>query len=68
VTGADLTPKLLERARENAAIMKLEIEWREADVEALPFPDAQFDVVVSQFGHMFAPRPDVAMRPSCLPV
>jgi SAM-dependent methyltransferase len=62
VTGADLTPKLLERARENAAIMKLEIEWREADVEALPFPDAQFDVVVSQFGHMFAPRPDVATQ------
>ena len=62
VTGADLTPKLLERARENAAIMNLVIEWHEADVEALPFPDARFDVVVSQFGHMFAPRPDVAIR------
>ena len=27
----------------------------------LPFEDATFDVVVSQFGHMFAPRPEVAV-------
>lgn len=32
------------------------------DAEELPFPDASFDVVVSQFGHMFAPRPEVAAR------
>lgn len=62
VTGVDLTPELLKRARENAAITGAEIDWREGDVEALPFPDASFDVVVSQFGHMFAPRPDVATR------
>jgi SAM-dependent methyltransferase len=31
-------------------------------VEALPFPDARFDFVLSQFGHMFAPRPDVAVK------
>ena len=30
-------------------------------VEALPFPDGTFDLVLSQFGHMFAPRPDVAV-------
>lgn len=60
--GADLTPALLERARENAAIMGLDVPFLEADVEALPFPDASFDVVVSQFGHMFAPRPDLAAR------
>jgi SAM-dependent methyltransferase len=62
VTGADLTTKLLERARENAAIAAVDVEWREADVEELPFGDGQFDVVLSQFGHMFAPRPDVATR------
>lgn len=62
VDGLDLTPKLLERARENAAIAGVAIEWREGDVEALPYPDAAFDVVLSQFGHMFAPRPDVATR------
>ncbi|HVY66112.1 MAG TPA: class I SAM-dependent methyltransferase [Gammaproteobacteria bacterium] len=62
VTGSDLTPKLLERARENSAIMGLDVDWREADAEALPYADAEFDVVVSQFGHMFAPRPEIAVR------
>jgi SAM-dependent methyltransferase len=60
VQAIDLTPQLLERARENAQIAQVEIEFREADVEELPFPDGEFDVVVSQFAHMFAPRPEVA--------
>jgi SAM-dependent methyltransferase len=60
VTGLDLTPDLLVRAAENAAIAELDIDWHEGDVEELPFDDASYDVVVSQFGHMFAPRPDVA--------
>jgi SAM-dependent methyltransferase len=37
------------------------IEWSEGDAEHLPYPDASFDVVLSQFGHMFAPRPDVVV-------
>ena len=37
-----------------------QIEWREGDAEALPYENATFDVVLSQFGHIFAPRPDVA--------
>lgn len=61
VTGADLTPALVARARESAALMGIEASWHEADVEALPFGDAEFDYVVSQFGHMFAPRPAVAL-------
>ena len=61
VTAADLTPELLEVARENARIGGVEIDFHEADVEKLPFDDAEFDVVLSQFGHMFAPRPDVAV-------
>lgn len=60
-TGLDLTPALLERAREHARIAGVEVDFHEGDVEALPFDDASFDVVVSQFGHMFAPRPDVAV-------
>src|SRR5947209_12388332 len=60
-TGIDLTPQLLERARENSAVAQVDIHWREADAEELPFPDAQFDVVLSQFAHMFAPRPRVAI-------
>ena len=61
VTGLDLTPALLERARENAKLAEQSVTWREGDVEALPFEDASFDVVVSQFGHMFAPRAEVAL-------
>jgi SAM-dependent methyltransferase len=61
VRGIDLTPELLERARENARIANVEIDFREGDAEALPFDDVTFDIVLSQFGHMFAPRPDVAM-------
>ncbi len=62
VTGLDLTPPLLEKARENERIAGLEqIQWKEGDAEDLPFEDASFDVVVSQFGHMFAPRPSVAV-------
>ncbi len=60
VTGLDITPELIAHARENAGIADVEVEWHEGDVEELPFGDAAFDVVLSQFGHMFAPRPDVA--------
>ncbi len=61
VTAADLTPELIDQARHNAEIAGVAVDWHEADVEALPFADAQFDVVLSQFGHMFAPRPDLAI-------
>src|SRR5258708_24814170 len=59
--GVHLTSELLDRARENASIAKFEIDFREGDAEALPFDDGRFDVVLSQFGHMFAPRPSVAI-------
>ena len=63
VTGLDLTPELLAQAKDNARIADLEhIVWTEGDAEQLPYPDASFDVVVSQFGHMFAPRPDIAVE------
>ncbi len=61
VTGLDLTPELLQSARENSRTAGVEIDWREGDVEKLPFEAAAFDAVVSQFGHMFAPRPEVAV-------
>ena len=62
VTGLDLTPELVARAKENSAVAGLDIAWHQGDAEALPFPDGAFDIVVSQFGHMFAPRPEVAIR------
>jgi SAM-dependent methyltransferase len=61
VTGLDLTPELLAVARENARLAGVDVSWHEGDVENLPFEDGAFDVVVSQFGHIFAPRPEVAI-------
>lgn len=61
VKALDLAPVLLERAEHNARLAEVSIEFREGDVEALPYPDASFDVVVSQFGHMFGPRPAVTI-------
>lgn len=62
VRALDLTPALLEHARENARIANQpDIEWVEGDAEQLPYPDASFDVVLSQFGHMFAPRHELAV-------
>lgn len=60
VVASDYVPALLERARERTAAERLDIEFREADAEALPFPDGSFDVVVSIFGVMFAPDQDRA--------
>ena len=62
VTALDLTSELLERARTNAHVAQVEVTFHEGDVEAIPFEDAMFDVVVSQFGHIFAPRPELAVK------
>lgn len=56
VTASDLTPELLEAGRSEAAGRGLTLEWVEADAEALPFEDGEFDVVMSCIGAMFAPR------------
>lgn len=62
VTGLDLTPFMLAQAKDNAELAGFDdITWEEDDVEALPFADGTFDIVLSQFGHIFAPRPDVAI-------
>ena len=55
VVATDYVPALLARAGERAAADRLDIAFREADAEALPFPDGSFDVVVSTFGVMFTP-------------
>ncbi|HVY78331.1 MAG TPA: methyltransferase domain-containing protein [Solirubrobacterales bacterium] len=53
--SSDFVPALLERGRERAAAERLEIEFVEADAADLPFADAEFDVVMSIYGAMFAP-------------
>ena len=55
VTGVDYVPALLERGRERAAAERLPVTFLEGDAEALPFPDASFDAVLSTFGVMLAP-------------
>lgn len=59
VTGVDLTPDLFDAARRRAEAAGVEIELVEGDAEALPFEDSSFDVVLSTFGAMFAPRHQV---------
>lgn len=58
VTGVDIATNLLAQARKRAADEQLDIRFEEGDAEELPYPDRSFDVVVSMFGAMFAPRPD----------
>src|SRR6185503_10601427 len=60
VVGLDLTPELFETGRRLAAGASVSVEWVEGDAEAIPYPDNSFDVVLSTFGCMFAPRHQVA--------
>jgi ubiquinone/menaquinone biosynthesis C-methylase UbiE len=53
--GIDYVPALLERARIRAEAELLSAEFVEGDAEAIPFPDASFDAVLSIYGAMFAP-------------
>jgi SAM-dependent methyltransferase len=59
VTGVDLAPNLVEQARENATAEGVNVKFEEGDAEALPHEDASFDAVVTMFGAMFAPRPEL---------
>jgi ubiquinone/menaquinone biosynthesis C-methylase UbiE len=56
VVASDLTPELLEAGQRLAAQHGAKLEWRQADAEALPFGDGEFDTVMSCLGVMFAPR------------
>lgn len=56
VVATDLTPELLAVGRAAAENEGLELTWQTADAEALPFADADFDVVISSIGVMFAPH------------
>ena len=60
VTGIDIAPNLVEQARQRAVAEGLEATFDEGDAEQLPYPDAHFDVAMTMFGAMFAPRPEQA--------
>ena len=61
VTATDITPAQVELGRGRSEREGLTVTWLEADAEALPFPDGHFDVVLSAFGFIYAPRPDVVV-------
>jgi ubiquinone/menaquinone biosynthesis C-methylase UbiE len=60
VVATDLAPELFDAGRRLATEAGAELEWREADAEALPFADDAFDAVLSTVGVMFAPHHQVA--------
>ena len=62
VTSTDYVPELLEGARRRAEAEQLDVTFGVADAEALPYPSASFDVVLSTFGVMFTPDHDRAAR------
>src|SRR5262245_6191693 len=56
--GLDIASNLISQARKRAQEASLDIQFTEGDAEAMPYPDESFDVVVSMYGVMFAPRPE----------
>jgi ubiquinone/menaquinone biosynthesis C-methylase UbiE len=56
VVASDLTPELLDTGRRLAAEAGVELRWEQADAEALPYADGEFDAVLSCVGVMFAPH------------
>ncbi len=63
VVGVDFSANSLKRARERAGFDGLSnVEFQQANAEALPFADATFDVVVSTFGAQFVGDQDAAAR------
>jgi ubiquinone/menaquinone biosynthesis C-methylase UbiE len=59
VTGVDIATNLLEQGRQRAEREGLKIRFIEGDAEQLPAEAAEYDVVCSMFGAMFAPRPEL---------
>jgi len=63
VTGIDITSELLDLAAEESKIAQVNgVTWKEGDAQNLPFEDESFDVVLSTFGHMFAPQADLVAK------
>lgn len=62
VTGIDIAPNLIEQAIARAKAEGVDAKFEVGDAEALPYEDASFDVVITMFGAMFAPRPDVTVE------
>jgi len=63
VTGIDMTPEMLDKARRGAEAMRAaNVEFVEGEVESLPFPDESFDVVISNGVIDLVPDKDAVFR------
>lgn len=64
ITGIDLAPEMLEKARERVAANNLDhvTGLHEMDAEKLAFPDASFDTVVAMYVMTVVPNPEAVMR------
>ena len=62
VTATDLSPRMLERARERAAELGLVADLRVADVQALQFPDGTFETAVATCVFCSVPDPVLGLR------
>lgn len=60
VVASDLTPELLAHGRTLAERQGVDLQWQQANAEALPFADDAFDTVMSCIGVMFAPHHQAA--------
>ncbi len=60
VVAGDLTPELFDAGRSSADRHGVHVMWVEADAEAMPFDDGEFDVTMSCVGAMFAPHHQAA--------
>ena len=60
VTGIDIAPNLIEQAISRAGHEQVTATFEIGDAEQLPYPDSSFDVVITMYGAMFAPRPELA--------
>ena len=59
VTGVDIAANLIEQARARARTERVTVTFDEGDAEELPYDDASFDTVITMYGAMFAPRPEL---------
>ena len=61
VTGIDIADNLIDHARKRAVDAGLSVRFDVGDAEQLPYGDKDFDVIISMFGAMFAPNPEIVV-------